>query len=137
LNNLRAQLINRTYNEIEDVAELFALELQTELNELDNDDLMVKRLNIRSIGRENRLVELGEKLRVSVAKQPRPMFGLAEKMELLLETIEDNPGWDAPSAANLYESTADETFFKELYNDWFQVTGRDIFGDALKARRKV
>ena len=69
LDNLQKLLRNRTYNEIEDIASHWAVAFESLLVLLDDDNLMRDRLNIRSVSRYQRLIELGEKLKVPVAKE--------------------------------------------------------------------
>jgi hypothetical protein len=136
LNDLRRQLQNRTYNEIEDIAELWYANfsmLRLLLNDdTKNHDLMVKRLNIRSTGEDKRLIELGEKLNVPVATTSLYLFILADKMQEFLKRIEDTD-WTPEEAVRLFD---EETNFKEISSAWYQVTGKDFLADALAARRR-
>lgn len=71
LDNLQKLLRNRTYNEIEDIASHWAGAFESLLVLLDDDNLMRNRLNIRSMGRYQRLIELGEKLKF---QWPRKLY---------------------------------------------------------------
>ena len=134
LNNLRRQLVNRTYNEIEDVAESSALLMARLLGLLDNNRLIVERLGIRADTRERRLLELGEKLRVPVAKQTPYVFIFAQRMETFLKRVEDAV-WTRANAEQLYTNPAEVQFFREIAIAWYQVTGKDFQAEALKARQ--
>lgn len=136
LNDLSEQLRNRTYNTIEDQAEywyaVFTALRALVTDDQNNHDLMVKRLNIRSIGEDKRLIELGEKLNVPVAIKSVYLFTLADKMQDFLKRIEDTT-WTPAEAAKLFN---EETNFKEISSAWYQVTGKDLLADALAARRR-
>jgi hypothetical protein len=132
LKDLQKMLINRTYNEIEDIASYWAIAFQDLLQWLDNDKLLVQRLNMRAQGRYPRLIELGQKLKVPVAKESLYLFILAKRMEVLLNRVEQTQ-WNIRAATSLYD---DSLFFKELSSTWYQVTGIDIFQIALTQRRR-
>ena len=134
LDNLQKLLRNRTYNEIEDIASHWAVAFHSLLVKLDDDKLMRDRLNIRSLGRYQRLIELGEKLRVPVAKETLYLLLLAERMEAFLIQVEETPQWDFANATALFNQ---EDAFKEISSAWYQITGRDFLADALSRRRPV
>jgi hypothetical protein len=105
---------------------------------LQDDHLMTDRLGIRSTDPSRRLVELGEKVRVSVvAKATSYLFLLATRMNFFLRTVEDTLDWDAASAATLYEDPKNQIFFKEISSAWYQVTGKDFLAEALRMRRRA
>jgi hypothetical protein len=132
LDDFQKMLINRTYNEIEDIASNRALASEDLLQWLDNDKLLVQRLNIRSQGRYPRLIELGQRVKVPVAKESLYLFIIAKRMELFLNKVEQTQ-WDIKTATSLYD---DSLFFKELSSAWYQVTGVDFFQTALTQRRR-
>jgi len=121
LDNLQKLLHNRTYNEIEDIASHYAVAFESLFVLLDDDNLMQNRLNIRSVSRYQRLIELGEKLKVPVAKESLYLFNLASRMEAFL-TLVENPTitWDSTKASELFE---EEDSFKEISSAWYQITG--------------
>jgi hypothetical protein len=133
LDNMRSMLINKTYNEIEDISAVSAVRFERLLSLFDDDALMQTRLNIRSHGTYRRLIELGERLNVPVAKESLYLLQLALRMEIFLIAIEDTQ-WDAQIAASLFN---EEFFFKEISSAWYQITGRDFFTEALSKRRMV
>jgi len=135
LDNLQKLLINRTYNEIQDIASHWAVAFESLLLLLDDNHLMQDRLNIRSLSRYQRLIELGEKLKVPVAKESLYLFNLATRMEAFLTLIEDpNITWLSSNASTLFD---DEASFKEISSAWYQITGRDFLADALSRRRAM
>lgn len=133
LDNFHTMLINRKYNEIEDISAYWAFALERLLSLLDDDDFMIRRLNIRSDGRKSRLIELGERLRVPVAKETLYLFQLAKYMEKFLIRVEDTT-WSTELAASLFN---EEFFFKEISSAWYQITRKDFLAQALSARRSV
>jgi len=141
LNDLGKQLHNRTYNQIEDVAEYWYLNFKALREFIKDDDLMVKRLNVRSTGEDQRLIELGERLKVPVALKTVYLFVLAEQMQNFLKKIEDTTaisgtGWDSTTATMLSDPHPEFGFdLQEIDNAWFQVTGKDPKADAIAARR--
>lgn len=137
LNDLRRQLLNRTYNEIEDIASYWFVAFQTLRQLLKNDKLMEDRLGIRADQEDRRLIELGEKLKVPVAKETMYLFQLADRMHIFLRENVEATDWTATKAADLYKNDQNETFFKELFNDWFRITGRDFLADALRVRKRA
>ena len=132
LDDFQKMLINRTYNEIEDIGSNWAIAFELLLKWLDDDKLMVQRLNIRSQGRYPRLIELGQRVKVPVAKESLYLFIIAKRMEVFLNKVEQTQ-WDIKKATSLYE---DSLFFKELSSAWYQVTGVDFFQTALTQRRR-
>src|SRR5215216_2707412 len=102
LDNPQKLLRNRTYNEIEDIASHWAVAFESLLVLLDDDKLMRDRLNIRSVGRYQRLIELGEKLKVPVAKETLYLFLLAIRMEAFLTHVEITDDWDFAKATALF-----------------------------------
>jgi hypothetical protein len=58
--------------------------IYTRYLDLDYDKLMRDRRNIRSVSRYQRLIELGEKSKVPVAKETLYLLLLAERMEAFL-----------------------------------------------------
>ncbi|HEX9317329.1 MAG TPA: hypothetical protein VF884_00165 [Nitrososphaeraceae archaeon] len=136
LDNLKRQLAGRTYNTIEDISQDSAFKLYSLVALLSNNKLMVERLNIRSEDPTRRLIELGEKLKVAVAKETSYLFLLAGRMNVFLRKVEEESEWDAKAATDL-TSDENETFFKDIESSWFHVTGRSFLADALKARRHV
>lgn len=137
LNDLRRQLLNRTYNEIENIASYWfaAFEMLRQL--LQSDRLMVQRLGIRSTQVDRRLIELGEKLKVPVAKETMYLYELADRMHLFLRERVENIDWNTTEATKLYTDPGNVAFFKEIFNAWFKVTGKDFLAEALKARRRA
>ena len=95
---------------------------------------MRDRLNIRSVSRYQRLIELGEKLKVPVAKETLYLLLLAERMEAFLIQVEETEEWDFAKATALFNQ---EDSFKEISSAWYQITGRDFLADALSRRRPV
>lgn len=134
LDNLQQMLLNRTYNEVEDIASYWAVAFESLLLLLDDNHLMQDRLNIRSVTRYQRLIELGEKLKVPVAKESLYLFNLAPRMEAFLTIVEEHTSWNSTDAAKLFN---DEDPFKEISSAWYQITGRDFLADALSRRRAV
>jgi hypothetical protein len=132
LEDFQKMLINRTYNEIEDIASYWAVAFESLVNWLDDAKLMVQRLNIRAQGRYPRLIELGQRLRTPIAKESLYLFILAKRMEVFLNKVEQTQ-WDIRNATSLYD---DSLFFKELSSTWYQVTGVDFFQTALTQRRR-
>jgi hypothetical protein len=132
LDDFQKMLINRTYNEIEDISSNYAIVFELLLKWLDDDKLMVQRLNIRSQGRYPRLIELGQRVKVPVAKESLYLFILAKRMEVFLNRVEQTQ-WNIRAATSLYD---DSLFFKELSSAWYQVTGVDFFQTALTQRRR-
>jgi hypothetical protein len=137
LNNLGCQLRGRTTNEIDDLSEYWAYVLYTLVLLLEDDHLMTDRLDIRSTDPSCRLIVLGEKVGVPVAKATSYLLLLAARMNIFLRTVQDAFNWDAATAAILYEDPQNQTFFKEISSAWFQVTGRDFSAEALRARRTI
>lgn len=131
--DLRELLVNRTFNEIEYHSNYWASSIDKLLSLLDNDALMQNRLNIRSYGRDRRLIELGEKLRTPAARQTIYLFSLALRMESFLLQVE-RTDWDINQAAALYNSA---TFFKDIFGAYFMVTGTDYLQLALSVRRRT
>ena len=84
-------------------------------------------------GEYRRLIELGEKLKVPVAKETLYLLQLAKWIEVLLDRVIDTE-WTAQRAATLAD---DEFFFKEISSAWYQITGKDFLADALSRRRPV
>jgi hypothetical protein len=83
------------------------------------------------------LIELGEKLKVPVAKETMYIFQLAKRMTEFLRDRVEATEWTAAKAAELYTIPQNETFFKEVFNAWYKVTGRDFLADALRVRRRA
>jgi hypothetical protein len=138
LDNLGRQLRGRTYNEIEDLSENWSIIFYKLILMLEDDHLMTDRLGIRSTDPARRLIELGEKVKVSaVAKATSYLFLLATRMNLFLRTVEDTLDWDAASAATLYEDPQNQIFFKDISSAWYQVTGKDFLAEALRMRRRA
>ena len=131
--NLHEMLNNRKYNEIEDISAYWATALEGLLSLLEDNDFMQRRLNIRSEGTDRRLIELGERLRVPVAKETLYLLQLAKHMEKFLMEVEDT-SWSTPKAASLFDQPF---FFKEISSAWFQITGKDFLAEALNTRRAV
>jgi len=131
--HLHQMLNNRKYNEIEDISVYWALAYERLLSLLDDDDLMQRRLNIRSEGRDRRLIELGEGLRVPVAKETLYMLQLAKHMEKFLTRVEET-SWTTQLADSL---AREEFFFKEISSAWYQITGKDFLAEAISSRRTV
>ena len=94
---------------------------------------MQRRLNIRSDGDDRRLIELGEKLRVPVAKETMYLLQLAKYMEQFLIDVEDTV-WTTEKAASLFNQPFP---FKEISSAWYQITGKDFLAEALRTRRAV
>jgi hypothetical protein len=134
LDNLQKLLRNRTYNEIEDIASHWAVAFESLLVLLDDDNLMRDRLNIRSVSRYQRLIELGEKLKVPVAKETLYLLALAKRMEAFLLQVDETETWGSTEATALFNQ---EDSFKEISSAWYQITGRDFLADALSRRRPV
>jgi hypothetical protein len=137
LENLGRQLRSRTNNEIEDLSEYSAYAFYRLILLLENDHLMTLRLGIKSTDPSRRLIELGEKVRVHVAKETIYLFLLAASMNIFLRTIEDTLHWDAAAAAALYEDPGNEKFFKEISAAWYQITGKDFVVEALRSRSNI
>ncbi len=137
LNDLRRQLVNRTYNEIEDIASYWFTAFDILRDLLRNDKLMVERLGIRSKEEDRRLIELGEKLKVPVAKETMYLFELADRMHVFLRERVEKTDWNSTEAAMQYTEPDNMTFYKEVFNDWFKVTGKDFLAEALKVRRRA
>jgi len=131
--NLHEMLNNRKYNEIEDISAYWYLGLERLLSLLDDDDFMQRRLNIRSEGRDRRLIELGEKLRVPVAKETLYLLQLAKHMDKFLTRVETT-AWTTELANSLAN---EDFFFKEISSAWYQITGKDFLAEALGTRRAV
>lgn len=131
--NLHEMLNNRKYNEIEDMSAYWHIGFERLLSLLDDDDFMQRRLNIRAEGRDRRLIELGEKIRVPVAKETLYLLQLAKHMEKFLTRVEET-NW----TTQLADSLANEDFFfKEISSAWYQITGKDFLAEALSTRRAV
>jgi hypothetical protein len=126
-------LNNRKYNEIEDISIYYDSAFGSLISLLNNDELMQHRLNIRSEGEHRRLIELGEKYGVPVAKDSLYLFQLALYMKIFLTWVEETT-WTPQLAASLAD---EQFFFKEISNAWYQITGRDFLAEALKTRRAV
>jgi hypothetical protein len=136
LDNLKRQLVGRTYNTIEDISQDFAFKFYSLSTLLGNNKLMIDRLSIRSNDPTRRLIELGKKLKVPVAKESSYLFLLASRMNIFLRKVEEEPEWTPQKAKNMVSSDKDEVFFKEIQNAWYQVTGKDFLAEAMKARRR-
>ena len=136
LDNLKRQLVGRTYNTIEDISQDFAFKFYSLITLLGNNKLMIDRLSIRSNDPTRRLIELGKKLKVPVAKESSYLFLLASRMNIFLRMVEEEPEWTPQKAKNMVSSDKDEVFFKEIQNAWYQVTGKDFLAEAMKARRR-
>lgn len=95
---------------------------------------MRDRRNIRSVSRYQRLIELGEKSKVPVAKETLYLLLLAERMEAFLIQVEETKQWDFAKSTALFNQ---EDSFKEISSTWYQITGRDFLADALNRRRPV
>ena len=132
LENLQKLLKNRDYNEIPDIASYWATAFNGLLELLEDDALMVDRLNIRSTGNYQRLIELGQKLGVGVARESLYFLLLAVRMEAFLTQVEETKGWDFAKATALFDQ---QETFKEISSAWYQVTGKDFLADALSRRR--
>lgn len=87
---------------------------------------MRDKLNIRSVGRYQRLIELGEKLKVPVAKETLYLFLLTIRMEAFLTHVEVTDNWDFANATALFNQ---EDSFKEISSAWHQITGL-LFANA-------
>jgi hypothetical protein len=108
--------------------------IYTRYLDLDYDKLMRDRRNIRSVSRYQRLIELGEKSKVPVAKETLYLLLLAERMEAFLIQVEETKQWDFAKSTGLFNQ---EDSFKEISSAWYQITGRDFLADALNRRRPV
>jgi hypothetical protein len=133
-NKLQRQLLGRTYNTIEHIADDSAGKLGSLLALLEMDDLMVERLNIRSENPSRRLIELGEMISVPVAKETSDLFLLAGRMNILLIEIQKR-AWDPTTAAEL-ASDVNEPFFKAIESSLAAVTGDSPLVKALQARKR-
>src|ERR1051325_5702556 len=98
LENLKRQLAGRTYNTIEHISDDSAIKLYSLITLLNNNLLMVDRLNIRSEDIVRRAIELGEKLKVPIAKDTNYLLLLAGRMNVFLRKVEIEPTW-SPEAA--------------------------------------
>jgi hypothetical protein len=101
------------------------------------EDMLMERLGIRAEQEDRRLIELGEKLNVPISKEAMYLFELARRMHVFLRDHVEVVEWTAAKAAELYTIGQNETFFKELFNDWFRVTQRDFIADALRVRKRA
>lgn len=137
LDNLKRQLVGRTYNTIEDISQDLAFKFYSLITLLGDNKLMLDRLSIRSDDPTRRLIELGEKLKVPVAKESSYLFLLASRMNIFLRKVEEEPHWTPQKAKDMASSDTDEVFFKEIQSAWYQVTGKDFLAEAMKARRRV
>ena len=88
-NNLRRELLGRTYNTIAHIADDSAFKLSALTTLLANDDLMVKRLQINSEDPSMRLKALAERVEAPVAQQTSHLFLLAGRMNILLNEIQN------------------------------------------------
>ena len=137
LDNLKSQLVGRTYNTIVDISQDFAFKFYSLITLLGDNRLMHDKLSIRSDDPTRRLIELGEKLKVPVAKESNYLFLLAGRMNVFLRKVEEEPGWTPQKARDMASSDIDEAFFKEIQSGWYQVTGKDFLAEAMKGRRRV
>ena len=131
--NLQEMLNNRKYNEIEDISNYWYLGFERLVSLLNDDYFMQRKLNIRSGGTDRRLIELGEKLHVPVAKESLYLLQLAKHMDKFLTRVETTI-W-TPKLANLLAN--EELFFKEISNAWYHIIGKDFLAEALSARKAV
>ena len=88
-NNLRRELLGRTYNTIAHIADDSAFKLSALMTLLANDDLMVKRLQINSDVPSMPLKALAERVEAPVAQQTSHLFLLAGRMNILLNEIQN------------------------------------------------
>ena len=137
LDSLQKQLNTRTYNTMEDISQQYAFVFYGLVLLLGNNRLMNERLNIRSEDPARRLIELGERLKVAVAKETSYLFLLASRMNIFLRKIEDEKDWTPQRARELVEIADNEVFFKEIQSAWAMVTGTNFLELALRARRSV
>jgi hypothetical protein len=134
LDNLKRQMVGRTYNTIEDISQDFAFKFYSLITLLGDNKLMLERLRIRSEDPTRRLIELGKKLKVPVAKESSYFFLLASRMNIFLRKVEEEPDWTPQKAKDMASSDIDEVFFREIQSAWYQVTGKDFLAEAMKAR---
>lgn len=130
LNNLRQQLVNRTFNEIRDISEASALHVTRLFSLLDNDEFMGA-LNIRSKGRPQRLKDLADKVKPKSDPATQYLLILAERIEVFLRRVEDTD-WNTINAGQLF---LERPFFSEISTAWGAARKRH-FRDEASARRR-
>jgi hypothetical protein len=135
LNNIRSIQLNFKYNEIEEITIRVIEKFGLLMGLILDDDLMVKRLKIRSTDPDDRIKEFGELVGKPVAQNPRQIRSLAFHMEAFLILVEATQ-WDQDLVKPYVENPSDRQTMVELINDYSGVTGKDIFGEAEKIRNQ-
>jgi hypothetical protein len=106
------------------------------LNLLRNDDLMVKRLNLRSTNEFDRMTEICRLVGKPVAENPRQISSLADKLDYFLEEHVKKKQWDQNEVKDLVEDPNNRQDIIQLINDYGMVTGKNLFEEASKLRNK-
>lgn len=135
LNDLRSNLENYTYNEVEDVTKKAIQKFGLLLTLIRDDDLMVKRLKIRATEEDARIKEFCQYVGKPVAENPRQIISLAAKMEAFLLLVQGT-SWTQELARALVEDPSDRQMITELINDYSVTTGKNLFQEATRMRNQ-